>query len=48
MASHRPYRPALGVETALAEISRKRGVLYDTAAVDACLALFNKGTFRFD
>ncbi len=48
MASHRPYRPALGVETALAEISRNQGLLYDTAAVDACLALFNNGKFRFD
>jgi putative two-component system response regulator len=48
MASHRPYRPALGVETALAEISRNQGLLYDTAAVEACLALFNNGKFRFD
>ena len=48
MASHRPYRPALGVETALAEISRNQGVLYDTDAVDACLSLFKDGEFRFD
>ncbi len=48
MSSHRPYRPALGVETALAEISRNKGVLYDTAAVEACLALFKDGEFQFD
>jgi HD-GYP domain-containing protein (c-di-GMP phosphodiesterase class II) len=35
MASHRPYRPSLGIETALAEISQQRGVLYDPSVVDA-------------
>ncbi|MDZ7666663.1 MAG: response regulator [Desulfotignum sp.] len=48
MSSHRPYRPALGIETALDEISRNKGVLYDTDAVDACLSLFKDGEFRFD
>jgi HD-GYP domain-containing protein (c-di-GMP phosphodiesterase class II) len=44
MSSHRPYRPALGVEAALAEISRGRGSAYDPAVADACLNLFrNKG-----
>jgi PAS domain S-box-containing protein/putative nucleotidyltransferase with HDIG domain len=47
MASHRPYRAAHGIETALAEITRNRGTLYDPTVVDACLALFEKG-FRFD
>lgn len=37
MASHRPYRPALGLEKALEEISRNRGILYDPEVVDACL-----------
>ncbi len=37
MASHRPYRPALGIDNALEEISRNRGVLYDAQVVDACL-----------
>jgi response regulator RpfG family c-di-GMP phosphodiesterase len=37
MASHRPYRPALGLEKALEEISSKRGVLYDPDVVDACI-----------
>lgn len=40
MASHRPYRPSLGIEAALAEITAQRGVLYDERAVDACLKIF--------
>jgi PAS domain S-box-containing protein/putative nucleotidyltransferase with HDIG domain len=44
MSSHRPYRPALGIEAALAEISRGRGSVYDAAVADTCLGLFrNKG-----
>lgn len=48
ISSHRPYRPALSEEAALEEISRNRGLLYDADVVDVCLALFKKGTFRFD
>jgi len=40
MASHRPYRPTLGIEAALEEIGKNRGTLYDKTAVDACLRLF--------
>jgi len=40
MSYHRPYRPALGIDKALEEISKKKGVLYDPKVVDACLALF--------
>jgi PAS domain S-box-containing protein/putative nucleotidyltransferase with HDIG domain len=40
MASHRPYRPALGIEKALAELTAQRGRLYDAAVVDACLKVF--------
>ncbi len=36
MSSHRPYRAALGIDLALDEINRNRGVLYDTDVVDAC------------
>jgi putative nucleotidyltransferase with HDIG domain len=43
MASHRPYRPALSIEEALAEIRKNRGVLYDPMAADACLCLFAGG-----
>ncbi len=42
MISHRPYRAGLGAEAALAEITQHRGTLYDAAAVDACLALFQE------
>lgn len=50
MASHRPYRPGLGLEQAIAEITTHRGTLYDPAAVDACVALFreNRATFGPD
>ncbi|MBE0636428.1 PAS domain S-box protein, partial [Candidatus Bipolaricaulota bacterium] len=47
MASHRPYRPALGIERALAEISEKRGKKFDAQVVDACLFLFREGGFTF-
>lgn len=42
MASHRPYRPGLGVDAALEEIIRFRDVKYDPQVVDACEALFRK------
>ena len=48
MASHRPYRPALGIEKALEEITQNRGKLYDPEAVDVCVQLFTKKGFRFD
>jgi HD-GYP domain-containing protein (c-di-GMP phosphodiesterase class II) len=47
MASHRPYRPALGIDKALAEISQKRGILYDPEVVDVCLKLFAEKKFKF-
>lgn len=46
MASHRPYRPVLGIDKALEEITRNRGVLYDPEVVDACLGLFAREEFR--
>jgi PAS domain S-box-containing protein len=42
MASHRPYRPGLGIDKALAEIERGRGTLYDSDVADACLRLFRQ------
>ena len=42
MSSHRPYRPALGFDRALEEISQNRGTLYDPEVVDACSRLFQK------
>lgn len=43
MASHRPYRPGLGLDAAFAEIRAGRGTRYDADAVDACLAVFDAG-----
>lgn len=39
MSSHRPYRPALGVELAIEEVRNSRGTRYDPAVVDACLRI---------
>ena len=47
MASHRPYRPALGIDKALDEISKNKGRLYDPDVVDACLELFGVRKFEF-
>jgi len=46
MASHRPYRPALGIDIALEEISKNRGVFYDPEVVDACLRIFKEKKFK--
>lgn len=46
MASHRPYRPALGIDAALEEIENNKGNLYDNAVADACLRLFREKGFR--
>jgi PAS domain S-box-containing protein/putative nucleotidyltransferase with HDIG domain len=48
MVSHRPYRPALGIEIALVEISNNRGKLYDADVVDACLTVFRDKGFKFE
>lgn len=47
MASHRPYRPTLGRDMALEEISQNRGVLYDPDVVDACMRLLLEKDFQF-
>jgi PAS domain S-box-containing protein/putative nucleotidyltransferase with HDIG domain len=47
MASHRPYRPALGVAVALEEIKKQRGSAFDAKVVDACLKLFEEQGFDF-
>ena len=47
MASHRPYRASLGIDKALEEISKNKGILYDPKVVDSCLKLFNEKNFEF-
>ena len=48
MSSHQLYRPALGIDAALEEIEKNRGVLYDADVVDICLELFRKKGFSFE
>jgi len=43
MVSHRPYRPGLGIEAAIAEIQRGQGTLYDQNVVDTCLKVLETG-----
>jgi HD-GYP domain-containing protein (c-di-GMP phosphodiesterase class II) len=45
--SHRPYRPGLGIDKALEEISKNRGILFDPRVVDACLRLFKEKDFQY-
>jgi len=47
MSSFRPYRPALGLDAALEEISKNKGILYDPEVVGVCLKLFKKKEFKF-
>jgi HD-GYP domain-containing protein (c-di-GMP phosphodiesterase class II) len=44
MCSHRPYRPALGLDQALAELRRNRDIIYDPDVVDVCLKLYDEDT----
>ncbi|MCX5832120.1 MAG: hypothetical protein NT140_09590 [Deltaproteobacteria bacterium] len=46
MASHRPYRPGLGIDAALEEIVENRGIFYDSTVSDACLKLFREKGFQ--
>ncbi len=47
MASHRPYRAAVGLDKAMEEISKHRGILYDPDVVDAGLKLLREKGFEF-
>jgi putative two-component system response regulator len=42
MVSHRPYRAGLGVDAAMEEIIRNRGLIYDSVVVDVCVKLFRE------
>jgi putative two-component system response regulator len=48
MASHRPYRPGLGIENALAEIESERGTKFDSDVVDAALRLFREKGYQLE
>lgn len=48
ISSHRPYRPALGLEAALKELRDNRWTFYDPVVVDVCLRLFTENNFSFE
>jgi len=48
MSSHRPYRPALGIDVALDEIIQNKGILYDPEVVAACVKLFREKGFKLE
>ncbi|KUG23372.1 response regulator/sensory box/hdig domain protein [hydrocarbon metagenome] len=48
MASYRPYRPSLGVKSALTEIEDNAGILYDRKVVEICLRLFRENRFKLE
>jgi len=47
MSSYRPYRPSLGIDKALEEISKNKGKFYDSGVVDTCIKLFKEDGFKF-
>jgi len=48
MSTHRPYRPALGIQSAMDEINRYRGIRFDSDVVDACNDLYENGEINFN
>ena len=48
ISSHRPYRPARGIDIALDEIWNNRDILFNAIIVDACLRLFREQGFKFE
>lgn len=47
ISAHRPYRPALGIDRALEEIERMKGIQFDKQVVEICLSLFREDGFKF-
>lgn len=48
MASHRPYRASLGIEVALEEIEKNKGILYDNVVAAACIQLFKQKGYQLE
>ena len=48
MTSPRSYRPTLGIDAALGEIEKNKGILYDADVVDACLRLFREKGYELE
>lgn len=45
MSSDRPYRPALGLDVAIAQINTMRGTKLDERVVDTCITILKRGQF---
>ena len=48
MSSHRPYRPAIGRDISINEISQNKGILFDADVVDACIKVLVEDGFEFE
>lgn len=48
IAAHRPYRAALGMQVALAQINKEKGKTLDRDIVEACTACILEDDFSFD
>ena len=48
ISSHRPYRPALGLDFAISEIKRLKNIHFNGSVVDSCVYIFENGLFKFD
>jgi len=48
MSTHRPYRPALGLDAAIEEINKYKGIRFDSDVVDACTELYKNGDIDFN
>jgi hypothetical protein len=48
IASHRPYREALGIQAAMGEITAHRGTAFDVQVVDACLRIFCEQGYKIE
>jgi HD-GYP domain-containing protein (c-di-GMP phosphodiesterase class II) len=48
MTSHRPYRPALGIDKAIYEITVNSGRLYPADVVDACRMVLLDDRYQFE
>jgi HD-GYP domain-containing protein (c-di-GMP phosphodiesterase class II) len=47
MSSHRPYRPALGMEAAMTEVRAHAGIKFDADVVTVCARLIEEQDFKF-
>ena len=48
MASHRPYRPALGLDAAMRRLEEGRGSQFDPPVADVCLDLFKTAQLKLE